>query len=89
MTRFTSNAKIREYCRHQPPSGPEIVAAHERVRKEFEALSVSMNDLLPECPEKTVLLRHLRLNMSEANAIIAVEQRLFPLAYDPQPAADA
>jgi hypothetical protein len=89
MSQFTSNAKIRDYCAHQPPTGPEIIAAHQRVRSEFEALSISMNNLLPECPEKTVLLRHLRLVMSEANAILAVEQRLFPLAYDPPPASDA
>jgi hypothetical protein len=89
MTQFVSNARIREWCELHPTDDPVLIAAHQRVRAEFQQLMLSMNGLLPEGSDKSALLRKLHGVRQEANTILAIEQRLFPLAYDPQPAADA
>jgi hypothetical protein len=44
---------------------------------EFGALAASMNDLLPEGPDKTVALRAIRDASMQANAVIACAQRVY------------
>jgi hypothetical protein len=81
MTKFTPEAQLDEWFGYHPPSSPEIARAHETVRAECRRLAQVLSDLLPECPDKTVALRAVRAVMYEANACIAVQQRL----YEPSP----
>ena len=78
MSKFTSDEMLDKWFAHHPPSGPEIIEAHEMIRNEFRTLAGVLNGLLPECPDKTVALRALREAMYAANACVAVEQRLYP-----------
>ncbi|GGK89036.1 Acb2/Tad1 domain-containing protein [Mangrovihabitans endophyticus] len=80
MPKFTSEATLDEWFGYHPPSGT-IREAHETVRAECRKLAQVLSDLLPECPDKTVALRAVRTVMHEANACIAVEQRV----YEPGP----
>lgn len=77
MPKFTSEAQLDDWFSHHPPAGPEIIQAHETVRAECRRLAGVLSDLLPEGPDKTVALRAIRTVMYEANACIAVEQRLY------------
>jgi hypothetical protein len=77
MSQFVSPEQLANWFAYHAPSGPEIVAAHERVREEFGALAASMNDLLPEGPDKTVALRAIRDASMQANAVIACAQRVY------------
>lgn len=76
MTKFISDEQIDSWFAYHPPSTPQIAAAHEEVRAEFGMLATYLNDLLPECPDKTVALRAVREAMYHANACIAVNQAL-------------
>lgn len=82
MPKFTPEAQLDQWFGYHPPSSPEIAQAHETVRAECRRLAQVFSDLLPECPDKTVALRKVREAMFEANACIAVQQRL----YEPTPA---
>ena len=77
MTKFTSEAQLDEWFGYHRPSDPSIAGAHDTVRAECRRLAQVLSDLLPECPDKTVALRAVRSVMYEANACIAVQQRLF------------
>lgn len=77
MTKFTSEAQLDEWFAHHPPSDPSIAQAHQDVRARCRELAGFLSDLLPECPDKTVALRAVRTVMLEANACIAVQQRLY------------
>jgi hypothetical protein len=83
MTKFTSEDELDTWFGYHPPSTPEIAQAHDQVRAACRNLAGVFSDLLPECPDKTVALRAVREAMYAANAVIAVQQRL----YDPPPAA--
>lgn len=76
MPKFTTEAQLNEWFAHHPPSSDVIVAAHELVRTKCRDLAQVLSDLLPECPDKTVALRAVRTVMHEANACIAIEQRV-------------
>lgn len=78
MSKFTSDETLDKWFAHHPPSNQEILDAHTAIRMDFRDLARSLNNLLPECPDKTVALRALREAMYHANACIAVEQRLYP-----------
>jgi hypothetical protein len=77
MAKFTPDAQLDDWFAHHSPSSPAIVQAHETVRAECRRLAQVFSDLLPECPDKTVALRAVRAAMFEANACIAVQQRLY------------
>jgi hypothetical protein len=76
MSKYTSDAEIDSWFSHHPPSSPTIARGHERVRAECRRLAGVLSDLLPEGPDKTVALRAVRTVMYEANACIAIAQRL-------------
>lgn len=77
MPKFTSDAQLDQWFGYHQPSGPSIADAHEQVRAKCRELAGFLSDLLPECPDKTVALRAIRTVMYEANACIAVQQRLY------------
>lgn len=77
MPKFTTDEQLDDWFAHHPPSDPSIVDAHETVRAECRRLAQVLSDLLPEGPDKTVALRAIRTVMYEANACIAVAQRLY------------
>jgi hypothetical protein len=76
MSKFTSDAQLDDWFGYHPPSSDEIRDAHEQVRAKCRELAGFLSDLLPECPDKTVALRAVRAVMYEANACIAVQQKL-------------
>ncbi len=82
MPKFTSEAALDEWFGYHPPTSDAVREAHETVRTKCRELAQALSDLLPECPDKTVALRAVRTVMHEANACIAIEQRV----YDPEPA---
>ncbi len=59
---------------YHPPSTPQVIAAHERVRRELAALAASMNELLPDCREKAKTMNRLDEAAMFANAAIARTQ---------------
>jgi hypothetical protein len=77
MSKFTPDAQLAEWFSYHPPSTPEIAHAHEKVRDACHDLAQVFSNLLPECPDKTVALWKVREAMFEANACIAVQQRLY------------
>lgn len=77
MPKFTPEAQLDQWFAYHPPRNPDIAAAHEKVRAACRELAQVFSDLLPECPDKTVALRKVREAMFEANAAIAVQQRLY------------
>jgi hypothetical protein len=77
MSKFTSEAQLDEWFGHHPPTQAAIAVAHEQVRAKCRELAQFLSDTLPECPDKTVALRAVRTVMYEANACIAVQQRLY------------
>jgi hypothetical protein len=77
MPKFTSEEQIDEWFAHHPPSSDAIREAHELVRLKCRELAHLLSDLLPECPDKTVALRAVRTVMHEANACIAIQQRVY------------
>lgn len=77
MPKFTTDETLASWFAYHPPATPEIVDAHERVREVFHDVAEFLNELLPECPDKTVALRAVREAMYHANACIAVQQKLY------------
>lgn len=77
MSKFTTDERLDNWFGHHPPSGAEIIAAHERIRAEYAALAKSMNGLLPEGTDKTTALRAIRDAAMQANAVIACEQAVY------------
>jgi hypothetical protein len=73
MPQFTSDAQLDNWFAYHRPTG-DAIAAHERVRVEFRALAATLQELIPECPDKTVALRAVRQAMFAANAAIACNQ---------------
>lgn len=76
MPKFISDEQLDNWFGYHPPSGPEIVGAHEQVRNAYGSLAKRMNNLLPEGPDKTVALRAIRDAAMQANAAIACAQKL-------------
>lgn len=74
MSKFLSDEQVANWFAYHPPSTSAIKDGHERVRAEFGALAASMNNLLPEGPDKTVALRAIRDAAMHANAAIACAQ---------------
>lgn len=77
MPKFLSDDTLTNWFAYHPPTTPDIVAAHERVRAEYGALAQSMNSLLPEGPDKTVAIRAIRDAAMQANAAIACAQQTY------------
>lgn len=75
--KFIADADIENMVRHHPPTSDEVIKAHERVRSEFADLMVSMNNLLPEGPDKTRTIVTLREGMMWANSCIAIAQDVY------------
>jgi hypothetical protein len=77
MPKFTSDAVLDDWFGYHRPSDESIAGAHEQVRAKCRDLAGFLSELLPECPDKTVALRAVRQVMYEANACIAVQQKLY------------
>jgi hypothetical protein len=73
VQRFTTDAQLDNWFAYHRPTG-DTIAAHERVRVEFRALAATLQELIPECPGKTVAFRAVREAMFAANAAIACNQ---------------
>jgi hypothetical protein len=66
-------AKLRKRFKHHPP-GERAAIAHGLVRNDFTDLAVSLNDLLPESREKSLVFTALEEALMWANAAIARNQ---------------
>lgn len=74
MANFTTDEQLDNWFGYHPPKTPEVGAAHDRVRAECRQLAATFQELLPECPDKTVALRAVREAMWAGNAAIACNQ---------------
>lgn len=77
MTKFFSDETVASWFEYHVASSENVRMGHRFVRDKFRALAVELNNVLPEGPDKSVALRSLRAAMYDANAAIAVAQRLF------------
>lgn len=59
---------------YHPPSTPQVIAAHERIRREMADLAKSMNELIPDCREKAKVMNRIDEAAMFANAAVARTQ---------------
>jgi hypothetical protein len=70
--RFVSEEEIEDIFSFHPAVTEDVKLAHEWVRDSCKDLANDFNTALPDCPEKTVLIRQKLFEvMTYANAIIA------------------
>lgn len=69
-----SDDELAERFAHHPPSTPEVIDAHQRVRELFTKVSIELNHLLPECREKSLALTACQEASMMANTAIALTQ---------------
>lgn len=68
--RFTDDATLDNwFAYHQPTNG--TAQAHEQIRQAARAFAQVVQDVVPECPDKTVAFRAVREAMYAANAAVA------------------
>lgn len=89
MDKYYSDADVENWFGYHPPGCVHIIQAHEQIRREFGALAVSLNNLLPEGPDKSVALRAVRDVMYQANACVAVAQDVYDHENRPETASTA
>lgn len=77
MDKYYTDTEVENWFGYHPPGCAHIIRAHEQIRREFASLAVSMNNLLPEGPDKSVALRAIRDAMYQANACVAVAQDVY------------
>lgn len=74
--RFVNDEEIDKITGYHPPKDDTIRQGHEMIRSEFNQMMRWLNEVLPECPQKTHLLRQqLPQCMYSANGIVAREQK--------------
>lgn len=76
--RWITNETLAKWFGHHPPSCKSIADAHDVVRVQTFRLARVLNDLLPECAEKTRALNAIRDVCMLGNAAIACHQQLAP-----------
>lgn len=62
---------VEEAFEHSPPRTPDEIQQHVEVRNECKVLAVQLYVMLPECPERTLAIRHVEQAMFYANAALA------------------
>lgn len=71
--KFILDEEITEIYSYHVPQDPHTGQLHHEVRTRCEMMAHWLNTNLPDCPEKTVLIRQkLREVMMYANAIVAI-----------------
>lgn len=71
MKHFVSDEQLDNWVAHHPPGSPEVIAAHEQIRTATRDLLAAFQQVIPECPDKTVALRKVVEAMWAGNAAIA------------------
>lgn len=74
---WVSDDDIDNWTAHHPPSGPLVIVAHTTIRAAFNQVMKTMNEVLPESPDKTRALNTARDAMMLSNAAIAMKQAAF------------
>lgn len=74
MQRFTTDAQLDNWFAFHKPPTPQVIDAHEQIRAACRTLAGVFQELIPECPDKTVAFRAVREAMYAANAAIACNQ---------------
>ena len=70
--RLTTDEELSNRHAYHAPKNDATVMAHAGVRNKTLELALWLNQILPECPEKTVALNHVREAMMYGNAAIAL-----------------
>lgn len=70
MASFVSDEQLDNWFGFHPAS-PEVGETHDKIRAACRDLAATFQELLPECPDKTVALRAAREAMWAANAAVA------------------
>jgi hypothetical protein len=76
--RWTTNETLAQWFGYHAPSCKSIADAHDAIRAQSHQLARILNDLLPECSEKTRALNAIRDACMLGNAAIACHQQLAP-----------
>lgn len=74
MPNFIPDAQLDNWSAHHPPRSPLVIDAHERIRAGARDLMAIFQEIIPECPDKTVALRAVREAMMQGNAAVACNQ---------------
>lgn len=70
--KWIADEEIDNIYAYHPPTDEHVRDTHEQVRSDCLELARKFNSILPDCPEKTILIRQkIREVMMYANAIIA------------------
>lgn len=69
-------AELSNRFKHHPPQSDETIRRHQVVREDCNTLSKTLNDMLPECREKSLAMTHLEEVMFWSNAAIARNQKV-------------
>lgn len=73
MARFISDDEITKLFTFHPANTEDKQQAHEHIRQQCRIFAFELQDILPECPQKTVAIRQkLAEVMFYANQAIAI-----------------
>lgn len=74
LRRFMSDVEISDLFRSHPADTQPVRDAYARVRQLCLTLAQELQDMLPECPQKTIAIRQYLVNvMMMSNQAIAVQ----------------
>lgn len=62
---------ITKIFTYHPAHDQDTVDAHDAVRDKVRSVALWMDQNVPDCPEKTLAIRHLQYAMMMANSAIA------------------
>lgn len=71
MYRYVTDEQLDHWFAHHPPANRDVASAHEIARSECRRLAQVALLLLPDCPDKGVVLQRIREVMWAMNAAIA------------------
>jgi hypothetical protein len=66
--------EVEHIFTYHAPKNENVKADHEKVGEITKNAALDLVNLLPECPEATLALRHLQMARMMANAAIALNQ---------------
>lgn len=81
--RGISEEDLRNRFNYHPPRDQSDVAVHEDVRNELHGVAQTMNSLLPDGREKSVVMTKIEEAMFWANAALARARGVDPVARIP------
>jgi hypothetical protein len=69
--KWVTSEAIEDMTAYHPPSNADVATQHLDIRTATKNFMIAVNDIAPECPEKTTAINKAREAMFWANAAIA------------------